>query len=292
MRLVLPFRSIFYATVFVAQNRGMFSQNGLEVELSFPPPLGDPVDALSAGRADLAVGGPVRLMRYSKAQAEEYSILGQVNSASGFYLVAQDDVPRGDWQTLKGRSIVLFPGSKTPWLFTRALLMRNGVTPSDIRLIPTDCVEEGVDLFRSGQADLIESAEPITSMLEQETNSQIWLSVPELLGNMPFSVVMGRRAELHDKMELINRFQASIATSQEWLYSADSLEIAQELQKSFPGLSMNVLTSASRRYRADGVWARTFRVSPQRLEALQDTILGGEEGLNRLDCDSIVHSPD
>lgn len=292
MRLVLPFRSIFYATVFVAQTRGMFSQNGVEVELSFPPSGGDPVDALSTGRADLAVGGPVRLMRYSKAQAEKYCILGQVNSASGFYLVAHDDVPRGDWQTLKGRSIVVFPGSKTPWLFTRTLLMRNGVRPSDIRLIQTDSVETAVDLFRSRQADVIEAAEPITSMLEQETDCQIWLSVPELLGNIPFSVVMGRRDHVHDKTESVSRFLNSIATSQDWLYSADVLEVAQELQKSFPDLSIDLLTSASRRYRADGVWARTFRFSAQRLEALQDTILGGEEGLNRLDCDSIICSPD
>lgn len=291
MRLVLPFPSIFYATVFVAQSRGLFAERRIEIELGFAPPGGDPVSELVGDNADLAIGGPVRLMRYPPEVADQFCVCGQVNSASGFYLLARGGIARGDWEALKGRSLLLFPASRTPWLFTRRLLLSNGLKENDIRQVEARSLAEAESLFRRGKADLMEAPEPIVSMCLQEGTGKIWASMPEQFGEMPFSVVVARKDSMRNSKGEVGRCLEALAASQQWIHSAAIEELAAELQPRFPEIAPDILRSACRRYREDGVWARSLEFTEGAFEALQSAILDSDEPLERLSFKRHVWRP-
>ncbi|MGE3992889.1 ABC transporter substrate-binding protein [Pseudorhodoplanes sp.] len=289
--MVLPFPSIFYATVFVAQSRGLFAERRIEIELGFAPPGGDPVNELALGNADLAVGGPVRLMRYPHEVADQFCVCGQVNSASGFYLLGRGGIARGDWEGLKGRSLLLFPASRTPWLFTRRLLLSKGLKEEDIRQVEARSLAEAADLFRCGKADLMEAPEPIVSMCLQDGTGEIWASMPEEFGEMPFSVVVARKDSMRNSEGETGRCLEALAASQRWIHSAAIEAVAAELQPRFPEIVPDVLRAACRRYREDSVWARSLEFTETAFELLQSAILDSDEPLNRLSHERHVWKP-
>src|SRR5439155_8651179 len=60
LRVVEPFRSLFYAPQFVAIHGGHLGAEGLEIALSTAARAGGTVEALRNGSADLALGGLMR----------------------------------------------------------------------------------------------------------------------------------------------------------------------------------------------------------------------------------------
>ena len=88
IRLVLPFPSIFYATIYLAESQGFLADVGLRSRIAYAERGGDPVEGLMTGAGEVAVGGIVRLMRMPKDESNKFAIIGQVNGASGFSICA------------------------------------------------------------------------------------------------------------------------------------------------------------------------------------------------------------
>src|SRR2546428_8265879 len=67
LRVVEPFRSLFYAPQFVAIHGGHLAAEGLEIALTTAAKGGGTVDALLNGNGDLALGGPHAELRAPRA---------------------------------------------------------------------------------------------------------------------------------------------------------------------------------------------------------------------------------
>lgn len=285
VRIVLPFPSVFYATIYIAHARDLFRSNGIQAELTFVGNRQDPVQGLA--NAEAAIGGPVRLMRYSPNEASKYVIIGQVNSASGFFIVGRGKYPFA-WNDLAGRRFIPFPNSDTPWLFTRSTLRAHKVDPNDVQLVKTRTVETSIRAFREGLADFIEVPEPYLSSLLATEEKLFHISMATTLGTIPFSVLIARRDMAREKRFMFVRFLQSVRDSQAWVGKATAEEVADELKKAFPDVPLAFLKRSADRYKREGVWATSPTIEKDAFVALQTIIGDGAERLNSLTYEQTV----
>lgn len=295
LNFVLPFPSIFYAPVYVAQTREHFQQNAVDVTISFPEPGGDPVGPLEAGDADVAVGGPVRLMRSAPARPSPCVIIGQVTGASGFSIVGRQDMPFR-WSDLIGKSFIPFTLSRTPLLFTRGRLRENGIDPDTMQVREAGSPDEAVATFLAGAADFAELPEPYVSAVLATGSASVCVSMARELGAVPFSDIITRRELISERREALRSVLAGIQDAQTWIGDAAPQDVATELSRSFPNIDRALMESSSARYKDEGVWAANLEVRRTPFLAMQETIMQGGEALRMLafeeSVDNSLHPTD
>ena len=287
INFVLPFPSIFYAPVYVAQTREFFQQNSIEVEFSFPPLGGDPVEPLEAGHGDVAVGGPVRLMRSAPQSPEPCVIIGQVTGASGFSIVGRQSAPF-QWSDLAGKTFIPFTLSRTPLLFTRSRLRENDVDPDAMQIHEAASPDDAVAKFLAGDADFAELPEPYVSSILAAGSAHICVSMARELGAMPFSDIITRRELIEQRRGALQCVLAGIRDAQAWIRDAPAQGVAAELSRSFPDIEPSLLNSSAVRYKDEGVWASKPAFDSAPFIAMQETIMQGGEELRMLSFEDSV----
>ncbi|MSP67451.1 MAG: ABC transporter substrate-binding protein [Alphaproteobacteria bacterium] len=285
LNLVLPFRSLFYAPVYLAITRGVMARHGIGVELRYPPAGGDPLDLLRASGADAAVGGPIRLLRLG-ADATDIRMFGQVTGTTAFVVLARD-LPPGDWRALPGRRYLPFTGSRTPLLFTRAHLHRLGIDPDSVTWLAAANAAEAMARFRAGDADLIELPEPDAARLIEEGMRE-FAAMAQVLGPMPFSVVMAPQPADVAAAKRLARLLAAIGESQAWMHGAGPVAVTAALAATFPEVADRHLLAAATRYLGDGAWARGPAVSAADMARLFAAMAGGGEALPDADPATVL----
>ena len=287
IQLVLPFPSIFYAPVYVAQTREYFQRNKVQVQFSFPELGGDPVGPLEAGHADVAVGGPVRLMRSAPASPEPCTIIGQVTGASGFSIVGRQSAPF-QWSDLAGKTYIPFTLSKTPLLFTRSRLRKNQVDPDAMQIREAGSPDEAVATFLAGDADFAELPEPYVSTVLAAGSASVCVSMARELGAIPFSVIITRRELIEQRRGALQCVLAGVQAAQAWIRDASAQDVAAELSGSFPGIDLSLLEPSAARYKDEGVWASEPAFDSAPFIAMQETIMQGGEELRMLSFEDSV----
>ena len=287
INFVLPFPSIFYAPVYVAQTREFFQQNSIEVEFSFPPLGGDPVGPLEAGHGDVAVGGPVRLMRSAPQSPEPCVIIGQVTGASGFSIMGRQGASF-QWSDLAGKTFIPFTLSRTPLLFTRSRLREKHVDPDAMQILEAASPDEAVEMFLAGDADFTELPEPYVSAILAAGGAGICVSMARELGAMPFSDIITRRELIERRRGALQCVLAGIRDAQAWIRDASPHDVAAELSGSFPDIELPLLESSAARYKEEGVWASEPVFDRPPFIAMQEAIMQGGEELRMLSFEDSV----
>lgn len=288
IRLVLPFFSIFYATIYLAESQGFLADVGLHGRIAYAERGGDPVEGLMAGGGEVAVGGIVRLMRLPKDESNKFAIVGQVNGASGFSILRRPPAPFA-WTDMRARKFIPFAGSRTPWLFTQAVLSRHGVDPERVDLIRVADTDEAVRLFLAGETDFIELPEPTTSTLLSSTEASLCACMANVLGAMPFSVLIVRDAFLESGTDRLRRLIEAIRRTQRWLYQSPPERVAECLGRLFCDIPPAVMSMAVSAYRGNVVWASDTTIARPAFENMQRMIMGGKERLCEIDFGRVVN---
>src|SRR5436309_12778315 len=124
LRVVEPFRSLFYAPQFVAIHGGHLATEGLEIALTTAAKGGGTVDALLNGNADLALGGLMRSFELLERGGPRVVHFAAVNDRNGVFLRSGEPRPRFAWSARVGRTGTSFGGAPNRWLFVPAALTR------------------------------------------------------------------------------------------------------------------------------------------------------------------------
>jgi len=90
LRVIEPFRSLFYTPQFVAIHGGHLAAEGLEIALTTATQGGGTVDALRSGSADLALGGLMRSFELVDRGGPRLVHFAAVNDRNGFFLLSRE----------------------------------------------------------------------------------------------------------------------------------------------------------------------------------------------------------
>lgn len=208
------------APVIVAEQKGFFKDEGLEVEiLSF----GDgPVvqQALAAGELDMAyIGAPPVYQWFSNGL--DSRILAKVNYGQASVLVSKDS-GINTMADLKGKKLAgVKKGSGMDVLLRGYVLSESSkLTPDkDVQIIPMESANMGPSL----ESKVVDAAfiwEPFTSQYELRGDSKVIFDMNKAIPNYPWYVIMAMPDALKNKRSAVEKVLKAHKRAVEFLNSA------------------------------------------------------------------------
>lgn len=249
--LAEPFRALFYAPYYLAEARGAFTRQGLDLrmETAGTPTLA--AEAVLEGRADLAWSGPMRVMQHRAADpTSPLTAFCAVIMRDPFMIVgrsAREGLHLAELGILRLGLVTEVP---TPvWCLAHAVAQAGGQKVKD-RAGGT--MAENVASLLAGKLDAIQVFEPFASEMEA-AGCAVWHSQSGD-GPMAYSSLYSTTATLDTRREALRGMVRALAETLRWLESAAPPEVATLLEARFPDLPLDIRTRAVARYQAAGLW--------------------------------------
>lgn len=249
--LAEPFRALFYAPYYLAEARGAFTRQGLDLrmETAGTPTLAG--QAVLEGRADLAWSGPMRVMQHRAADPNSpLTAFCAVIMRDPFMIVGRSEREGLHLAELGTLRLGLVTEVPTPvWCLAHAVAEAGGQKVKD-RAGGT--MAENVASLLAGKLDAIQVFEPYASQVEA-AGGAVWHSQSSN-GPLAYSSLYSTAATLNARREALRGMVRALAETLRWLETAAPEEVATLLEARFPDLPHEIRTQAVARYQAAGLW--------------------------------------
>ena len=163
--------SLAFLPIWVALQKGFFSQNGLEVQVSDQPSAARAIQAVASSQADLA-GIWLENMFSAAARNQALQSLVQLGATPmmsvgiSSKLSAAPDSPTGLRQ-LRGRKIGVLALNSPTHTVAHAVLRQAGLRVTEVGLVSVGSSAGAQAALRSGQIDALVYTDPLMVQLEQ-----------------------------------------------------------------------------------------------------------------------------
>ncbi|KRQ87240.1 NMT1/THI5 like protein [Caloramator mitchellensis] len=274
IRLNEVVRSIFYAPMYAAINKGFFKEEGLEIELSTGQGADKTMQQVLSKNADIGFCGPEQVIYLYNQGRDDYAVLfAQLTKRDGSFLVGRNKEEDFKWESLRGKTVIGGRPGGVPEMTLEYVLRNHGIAPNkDIQIITNLAFTATAQAFKSGTGDYVALFEPTASMLEKEGGSYIVASVGKASGEIPYTCFFTTKSYLENYPDIIQRFTNAIYKGQLWVESHNSKEIADAVIDFFPGSDIELLTTVVERYKAQDTWAKNPILKEEALSRLMDII--------------------
>lgn len=145
-----------YGPLYIAQAKGFFAEEGVDIELSIMENTPLKMGALMAGRVDIVASTADEFPTYMRDGKPIRYILAVDNSNGGDGVVSLKDI--ASVADLKGHTVAFEEGSVSQF-FVNVLLRRAGLTQDDIKMVNMTATDAGV-AFASNRVDAAVTWEP------------------------------------------------------------------------------------------------------------------------------------
>lgn len=167
-----------YGPFYIAQEKGFFAEEGVEIELTIMESTPLKMGAFMAGQVDIVASTADEFPTYMRAGKPLKYILAVDNSNGGDGVVANKDI--ASIAGLKGRSVAFEEGSVSQF-FINALLRREGLSQSDVEMINMTATDAGL-AFTAGRVDAAVTWEPHLSQGAATDHGKILVNSAETPG--------------------------------------------------------------------------------------------------------------
>jgi len=167
-----------YGPFYIAQEKGFFKQEGVEIELSVMENTPLKMGALMAGRVDIVASTADEFPTYMRNGKPLRYILAVDNSNGGDGIVSNKSIRTV--ADLKGRTVAFEEGSVSQF-FINAVLRESGLTQKDIKMVNMTATDAGV-AFTANRVDAAVTWEPHLSQGANTDHGKILVSSSETPG--------------------------------------------------------------------------------------------------------------
>ena len=157
----------YYLPLTVAERKGFFKDEGLEVEIPDFPGGAKALQALVGGSADLVSGAYEHTINMAAKKQPIKAVVLQAKYSSIVLLLPKDKAAkyRGA-KDLKGLKVgVTAPGSSTN-MFVNNLLAKEGLKPTDVSIVGVGVGAGAVAAMEKGEIDALSNLDPVITQLE------------------------------------------------------------------------------------------------------------------------------
>jgi NitT/TauT family transport system substrate-binding protein len=157
----------YYLPLTVAERKGYFKDEGLEVEIPDFPGGARALQALVGGSADLVSGAYEHTINMVAKKQPIRAVVLQAKYSSIVLLLPKDKAAKyKSGKDLKGLKIgVTAPGSSTN-MFVNNLLAKDGLKPTDVSIVGVGTGAGAVAALEKGEIDAIANLDPVITQLE------------------------------------------------------------------------------------------------------------------------------
>ncbi|PKQ29468.1 MAG: hypothetical protein CVT60_05165 [Actinobacteria bacterium HGW-Actinobacteria-10] len=208
-----PFESL--GLVYVAEDRGMFEDHGLDVTFTRHDTGVATLDSVIAGEADIAVGTAEFPLVQKAFAGVPVRALATIDRPDFIYLVGRKDHGVSQPSDLKGKRIGTTAGSVAQFYLGRFLEL-NGMTAEEITFVDLRAQNEWRTAISDGTVDAVVLAQPEASLVQGRLGENAaFFSVQ---GNQPiYTLALGMHDWIDEHPETVKRFLAALADAEEWV---------------------------------------------------------------------------
>jgi NitT/TauT family transport system substrate-binding protein len=275
-----PNHVVGYLPLYLAQRKGFFAEEGLEVKWTTIENGSGPTNAILAGRVFGVLGGPEH-NAYAKVKGADLKAIGGVITRASIYVMAgkgqepaSPPATAAEWASyMKGKKIGVGAYGSTPNSAFRYLLTRWGLDPKrDVELVevPSAAILAAI---KAGQAQIGVVNEPLVT---QGIRNGIWgepiYNVPRELGPYAWATLNVRADTLTKEPKLVERFMRAMVKGLKAIH-ADPAAAVAVAKLEFPTMSEQDLTAAIDRTLKDDVWSKDGSVDEAAWTTAQTVVL-------------------
>ena len=214
---------------FVAQAKGCFAANGLEVILQPTPNSVAQMTALSRGEFQIAMTAVDNIVAYVEGQGEapigeQSEFFAFMGSDSGFLsFVAQREVK--DWRDLQGKTLSV-DARTTGYAFVLfEMLRRNGLADDDYKIVRAGGMTQRWEALRAQKQDATLLSTPFDLLAEAHGLHRL-ARATDVIGPYQGNVAAAKRSWVAAHADEVTGFIRAYAAAIEWLYDPSNRDEA------------------------------------------------------------------
>lgn len=267
-------RSVFYAPVYAAINKGYFKENGIDLDISIGQGADKTMQEVLSKNADIGFCGPEQVIYIYNQHRQDYPVLfAQLTQKDGSFLVGRKENSNFNWDSLKGKTIVGGRPGGVPEMALEYVLNSKGLKPGkDVNVITNIAFSTVPQAFKGGTGDYATIFEPTGSLLEESKAGYIVSSVGAEAGTLPYTCYFTTKSYMDKNGDTIQKFTNSIYDGQLWVSKHSDKEVAEAIKSFFPGTSVTLLQNSIKNYRKIGAFASSPLLQEKDLTRLMDII--------------------
>lgn len=285
--------SIFYAPFYVAINKGYFTDEKIEIELTNGGGADASMSAILSGDADIGLMGPEASIYVVEGGAKDKPVVfGQLTKRDGSFIVAKRDYPNFTLADMVGKEIIGgrqggVPAMTLEYCITNAGL-QIGTGANKVNLNTNVAFANTASVFETTDAEFCTLFEPTASELCSAKGYYIVSSVGMLSGEVPYTCFQTKSSFLEKNEYLCERFLRAVYRGYRFLLSASVDEIYSALAPSFAGVSQaSIITSINSYIQADA-WVDNPAMTEDAYNNLQTIMENAGYLDSRVDFDQVV----
>ena len=259
IRTTIPANALFFVPQFLAQSRGFFADEGLDVETITTNGDGPDVDALISGSVEFTISTPNRLMttyQQGKRLLAVMTVMDRMGiqcfmnkeTAEAVHL-SEARTPEAKFAKLKGLVIAgTRPGAFT-YLLAIDYLKRAGLKPQDdAKVIGIGTGPAMIAAVENKQANVGCYGSPVIEAAVARGKS-VWFinntrGEDRHYNDFMFQVVYARPDFVAQKPEIVRAYVRALLRATDWLLTAPDTDLLTELKRQFSGLDDQTLLAA------------------------------------------------
>lgn len=269
--------SLFYAPQYVAQAKGFFAEEGIELDTSTAQGSDKGTAALLAGTADIALVGPeTTVFVHTQDTPNKVKMFAQLTAKDGSFLMARKAAPNFKWEETKSRTIIGWRTGSMPQMVANAVLLKTGLTPGkDVNYVTNLAAPAMAGAFQSGQGEYIQVYEPVVSQLEKAGTAYVVSSMGLAYGPVPFTGYVATDKYIQENGDLVQRYTNAVYRALLYVQKTDAALVAKEIAQYFEGTDVDLIESAIKRYKAQETWKPTPVMEAKDFDKLQELMVQG-----------------
>ncbi len=283
-------RSVFYAPLYVAVNKGFFEEEGMKVNIVTGGGSDKSMTALISGEADFALMGPeTGVYVVNEGKQEHPMVIAQLTKRDGSFLVGREKDDNFDWESLRGKTIIGGRKGGMPLMTLEYVLKQHGLIPGkDVEVITSIQFNMMGGAFDSGTGDFVTLFEPTATEFQNQGKGYIVANVGQSSGEVPYTAFMTNQKTIKNDKSLVEAFVRAIYKAQQWVKNATDREIAENMQPFFPDTSIDSLEIVAKSYRQTDSWMTNPVMTEDSFNRLLDIIESAGELKGRVNISELV----
>lgn len=242
VRINQAFQSLLYLPLYVAQEKGYFKEQGVEVKILTGGGGAQSWAAVMGGSADFSIQDPVFVPKTIENGGEGL-VVAAVQNAPSVFILSRDPTPLDDnLQYLKGKKVIVSPQPDTTWAFMSYLVLKEKIP--DVKLVNVGIGNE-LPALTAGAGDYALTYEPLVSKGLVENGLHLVYSFPSGRDWSPyaFSGLTTTRAYVTAHPKATQGVVTAFDKASRLIY-ANQDEAVEIAKKYFPSMSPNIVKQA------------------------------------------------
>jgi len=270
--------SIFYAPQYIADKKGFFKEEGIEVEFILTPGADKVTAAVLSKDVDIGFCGSEASIYVYKNNKKDFIVnFASLTNKDGSFIVSREKIDNFSLEDLKGKYIIGGRKGGMPEMTLEYTLKQNGISLDEVTIDTSVEFANMASAFMSGTGDFVTLFEPSATKLENEGKGYVVASLGEYGGNTPYTSYNALKSYIKNNQNTIKKFTKAINKGLEYVDKTDNKTLAKELVDYFPDMKEDELEKMVERYKSINAWKKTTYFSEEEFDHMEDILIEANE---------------